>query len=106
MRTYHFNADNEPNVLKINDPVMIIGDIHGQFGDLLKLLSLGPQLEDKPDFKYLFLGDYVDRGPMGMECSIYIMAMKVKFPKQVFLLRGNHESRRMTQMNNFYNESC
>lgn len=60
------HAELEPNVIKINEPVIIIGDIHGQFYDLLKIMSLFPSLDPLPKEHLLFLGDYVDRGPQGM----------------------------------------
>ena len=47
------------------------------------------------------MGDYVDRGEYGPEVIIYLLALKLRFPTDVFLLRGNHESRDMTQMFNF-----
>ena len=85
----------------LNDPVKIIGDIHGQYLDLLKILSLCGSLEDNPQLKLLFLGDYVDRGINGTEVIELLMTLKIRFPKQIYLLRGNHESRQMTQSNNF-----
>lgn len=74
------HAELEPNVIKINEPVIIIGDIHGQFYDLLKIMSLFPSLDPLPKEHLLFLGDYVDRGPQGMEVILVLMALKVKFP--------------------------
>jgi len=58
-----------------------------------------------PDINYLFLGDYVDRGIFGVECVILLMAIKLNFPKNVILLRGNHESRNMTENFTFREES-
>ena len=68
---------------------MVVGDIHGQFLDLLKILSLIPPMESS-DMNILFLGDYVDRGPQGFEVFGLIMALKLKFPKRIVMLRGNH----------------
>jgi serine/threonine-protein phosphatase 2B catalytic subunit len=65
----------EPNIVKIDDPVTVVGDIHGQFYDLLKLLELGGNPEEN---KFLFLGDYVDRGAFSIECVILLMTLKVK----------------------------
>jgi len=84
----------EPNLVKISEPIVIVGDIHGQYHDLCHMLDkAGPP----PNINYLFLGDYVDRGISGLECLILLMTIKINFPKNVVLLRGNHESRNMTE---------
>lgn len=54
--------------------------------------------------KYLFLGDYVDRGYYAIEIMLTILSLKINFPNQIFLLRGNHESRQMTIYHNFRDE--
>ena len=88
----------EPNILKIKDPVTVVGDLHGQFYDLIKCLEVGGNLEDT---KYLFLGDYVDRGNYSIENLILLMAIKLNFKNSVLMLRGNHECRQMTSFFNF-----
>ena len=86
---------NEPNLLRIEGKVVIVGDIHGQFFDLVAMLRKLSQPGHK-NTKILFMGDYVDRGEYGPEVIIYLLALKLRFPVDVFLLRGNHESRDMT----------
>eukprot|EP01060_Flectonema_neradi_P029421 TRINITY_DN406_c2_g3_i1.p1 TRINITY_DN406_c2_g3~~TRINITY_DN406_c2_g3_i1.p1 ORF type:complete len:595 (+),score=74.89 TRINITY_DN406_c2_g3_i1:51-1835(+) len=84
----------EPIALKVSSPICVFGDIHGNFADLYyfmqKLLVFGEISYTGTGF--LFLGDYVDRGVYGLECTVYLLCLKLLAPKQVFLLRGNHES--------------
>lgn len=90
----------EPNLLRIEGKVVIVGDIHGQFYDLVAMLrKLNTRSAGKQ--KILFLGDYVDRGNYGPEVAAYLFSLKLKHPNDIFLLRGNHESRDMTEAFNF-----
>ena len=128
----HTALSREPNVVHLQAPLLTIGDIHGQFGDLIRLCHgdgdngallrarracgapdalarppriddesgddvdlAGPGGEDKVG-SLLFLGDYVDRGARSCEVLFYLLALKVRYPRQVHLLRGNHESRNCT----------
>ena len=76
-------------MLTIKDPLTIVGDIHGQYYDFLKLLE--PETGGDPlDTTYLFLGDYVDRGNFSVEVMALILALKISYPKTVIMLRGNH----------------
>jgi serine/threonine-protein phosphatase 2A catalytic subunit len=92
---------NEGNVQPVRAPVTVCGDIHGQFFDLLELFKIGGQ---SPDTNYLFMGDYVDRGYYSIESVSILLCLKVRFPNRIFLSRGNHESRQITQVYGFYDE--
>uniref|UniRef100_A0A6B2L187 Serine/threonine-protein phosphatase n=1 Tax=Arcella intermedia TaxID=1963864 RepID=A0A6B2L187_9EUKA len=91
----------EPNVLRMKAPVVVVGDIHGQFYDLLTLFTKAGEPELN---KYLFLGDYVDRGVFSFECMIYLFFLKLALPDRIFLIRGNHETRAMTAIHSFKDE--
>ena len=91
----------EENVVPVAAPVTVVGDIHGQFADLVEMMKIGGKA---PDTNYLFLGDYVDRGYDSVETVCTVMAMKARWPGRVTLLRGNHESRQITQVYGFYDE--
>ncbi|POM74514.1 Calcineurin-like phosphoesterase [Phytophthora palmivora] len=89
----------EQNVISIRAPYTLVGDLHGQFQDLLELFRVhGSPAVDNP---FLFLGDYVDRGVSSCEIILLLLAFKVAFPESVHLLRGNHECRSLSTFYGF-----
>ncbi|KAL4429396.1 hypothetical protein ABPG77_005170 [Micractinium sp. CCAP 211/92] len=85
----------EPSVLKLRAPIKIFGDLHGQFGDLMRLFEeygTPSTAGDITYIDYLFLGDFVDRGAHSLETICLLLALKIEHPHAVHLIRGNHEA--------------
>ena len=91
----------ESNVVPVAAPVTLCGDIHGQLYDLFELFKTGGE---PPGTSYVFIGDYVDRGCNSVEVFEYLCCLKMKYPHHITLLRGNHESRKITLTYGFSEE--
>lgn len=92
---------NQPSLLRLQAPIKVVGDIHGQFTDLLRILKLSGV---PAETNYLFLGDYVDRGKQSLETILLLFCYKIKYRDNFFMLRGNHESANVTKMYGFFDE--
>ena len=92
---------DQPPLIELEAPVKIVGDIHGQYSDLIRMFEM---CGFPPTSNFLFLGDYVDRGKNSLETILLLMCYKIKYPENFFLLRGNHECANVTRVYGFYDE--
>lgn len=99
-----FRRNRTVEFIKVNsgESITVVGDIHGQFEDLLRIFkNRGWPSETK---KYLFNGDIVDRGRESIQCLLLLYALKISFPESVFINRGNHETE-MCGIGTFYKDT-
>ncbi|EKE40071.1 hypothetical protein ENUP19_0353G0035 [Entamoeba nuttalli] len=91
----------EPNILKLKSPIIVVGDIHGNFNDLIKIFE---SCGYPPTVNYLFLGDYIDRGKNNVEVIVLLFILKINYPNSIYLLRGNHEDEQVCICYGFFDE--
>ncbi|KAG5491529.1 hypothetical protein JIQ42_01432 [Leishmania sp. Namibia] len=88
-------------LVRTEAPINVCGDIHGQITDLVEIFKAGGL---PPTSRYLFLGDYVDRGKYGTEVITVLLGLKVLYPKRMYVLRGNHETDSICRIYGFFDE--
>jgi serine/threonine-protein phosphatase PP1 catalytic subunit len=92
---------SQPALIELSPPVKIVGDVHGQYTDLIRMFEM---CGFPPNSNFLFLGDYVDRGKQSLETILLLLCYKIRYPENFFLLRGNHECANVTRVYGFYDE--
>ncbi|WPH02159.1 Hypothetical protein R9X50_00501400 [Acrodontium crateriforme] len=92
---------SQPALVELSPPVKIVGDVHGQYTDLIRMFEM---CGFPPNSNFLFLGDYVDRGKQSLETILLLLCYKLRYPENFFLLRGNHECANVTRVYGFYDE--
>ncbi|EAY07672.1 Ser/Thr protein phosphatase, putative [Trichomonas vaginalis G3] len=90
-----------PSLVRIDAPCYVVGDIHGNLYDLIRILSMAKM---PPQSRYVFLGDYVDRGQFSYEIVLLLFALQCQYPNDVVLLRGNHEFADVNSVYGFFDE--
>ncbi|EAX95436.1 Ser/Thr protein phosphatase, putative [Trichomonas vaginalis G3] len=91
----------DPTVYHLKSPLIVVGDLHGNLKDLLHIFQTAGT---PPEHKFLFLGDYIDRGPQSVELLLLLFSLKVLYPDNIFLLRGNHETINFAEPTDFTKE--
>lgn len=87
--------EKEENVLELSEPIAVVGDTEGQLYDVAKIVATS-----SPTFKehILFLGNYIGSGGFNCECALLVLFLKICFPTHVHLIRGNNETKVMTEV--------
>ena len=85
-------------VVNLTGPLVVVGDLHGNLHDLIRIFLANGL---PPKTSYLFLGDYVDRGSFSLEVITLLFALKLKYPDNICLLRGNHEEKKTNAVYGF-----
>ena len=101
LRTGRALLMSEPSLVQLEAPVNICGDTHGQIHDLSSIFQAGKM---PPQARYLFLGDYVDRGKFGIEVFCILLGLKLLHPTHMYILRGNHEVGTINRHYGFFDE--
>src|SRR5689334_17426451 len=73
----------ESNLIQVKAPVTVVGDVHGQFFDVLEFLKVGGL---PPHTSYLFMGDFVDRGYFSLQTIALFACLKLRYPDRVSLI--------------------
>lgn len=89
------------NLQMVDSPVNVCGDIHGQFYDLQELFEVGGEV---PSSNYIFMGDFVDQSFHSVETFRLLLAINLRYPERITLIRGNHESRHVSMRCGFCDE--
>jgi serine/threonine-protein phosphatase PPG1 len=92
----------ESNVVSVRSPVTIVGDVHGQFYDVLELFRVCGEC---PNTNYIFTGSYVNRGYFSVQTLTLLLLLKLRYPERITLLRGAHETRALSTVYGLYNET-
>ena len=92
---------NRGLLIHLKPPIIVVGDLHGSLHDLLRIFFV---YGTPAKTKYLFLGDYIDRGPLSLEVITLLYAFFVEYPESIFLLRGNHEFSSLNSQYGFKSE--
>ena len=91
----------EPSVLNLSGDFTIVGDIHGNIKSLLRIFN---KVGFPDNHRFVFLGDYVDRGKNSVDVLTLLFSLKCLFPDNIYMIRGNHECRSVNSNYGLFNE--